>query len=167
MLVIGLTGGIATGKSSVSSLLAAHSIPVVDADLLAREVVAPGTPGLRAIARAFGAENVLLPSGELDRKALGAIIFADAQKRKVLNGIVHPAVRRALLWGVVRAWLRGERVCVLDVPLLIEGPMWKLVSKVVVVYWCVPCLVFVFVVPVFVVRVRVPASVLSSLLLRL
>ncbi|KAJ7835432.1 CoaE-domain-containing protein [Mycena olivaceomarginata] len=105
MLVVGLTGGIATGKSSVSKLLKEKHIPIVDADIIARQV----------IVSSFGPE-ILQPDGTLDRKKLGA--------RRTLNSIVHPAVRRALLWGY----------CILDVPLLIEGPMWKLVGTVVVVY---------------------------------
>ncbi|KAF7966766.1 hypothetical protein HWV62_37057 [Athelia sp. TMB] len=133
MLVIGLTGGIATGKSSVSALLAPH-IPIIDADLLARAAVAPGTRALRAITRAFGPE-VLLADGSLDRKKLGSVVFGDEAKRRTLNAIVHPAVRRAMLWAVVKCWMRGERACVLDVPLLIEGPTWKLVGEVVVVHW--------------------------------
>ncbi|KAF9006756.1 CoaE-domain-containing protein [Cyathus striatus] len=133
MLVIGLTGGIATGKSTVSSLLRSHQIPIVDADIIAREVVQPGTPALADIVKVFGPE-VLLPDGSLDRKKLGSIIFNDGAKRKKLNGIVHPAVRREMVWQVVRHWIRGERICVLDVPLLIEGGLWKWVGKVVVVY---------------------------------
>ncbi|KAJ3729727.1 CoaE-domain-containing protein [Lentinula raphanica] len=136
MLVIGLTGGIATGKSTVSNLLKERHVPVIDADVLARQVVEPGTSGLAKIVKTFG-DNVLLPNRSLDRKALGAIIFKDEQKRKQLNAIVHPAVRRAMLWGVIKCWLAGHRVCVLDVPLLIEGPLWKLVYKVVLVY-CPP-----------------------------
>ncbi|KAI0780541.1 CoaE-domain-containing protein [Trametes elegans] len=133
MLVVGLTGGIATGKSTVSSLLRAHGLPIVDADVLARKVVEPGTPALAAIARAFG-PGVLRADGTLDRAALGALVFADEGKRRVLNAIVHPAVRREMVWSVLRCWWRGERVCVLDVPLLIEGGLWKWVGKVVVVY---------------------------------
>ncbi|KAJ7250308.1 CoaE-domain-containing protein [Mycena rebaudengoi] len=133
MLVVGLTGGIATGKSSVSSLLKAKHVPVVDADILARQVVEPGTPALAKIVASFGPE-VLQQDGSLDRKKLGSIIFNDESKRRKLNSIVHPAVRRAMLWGVVKQWLRGSKYCILDVPLLIEGPMWKLVGKVVVVY---------------------------------
>ncbi|KAJ7076460.1 CoaE-domain-containing protein [Mycena belliarum] len=133
MIVVGLTGGIATGKSSVSNLLKAKNIPVVDADILARQVVEPGTPALAKITAYFGPE-VLQSDGTLDRKKLGSVIFNDAAKRRKLNAIVHPAVRRALLWGVVGHWLRGSKYCVLDVPLLIEGPLWKCVAKVVVVY---------------------------------
>lgn len=134
--MVGLTGGIATGKSTVSKRLQAKNIPVIDADVLAREAVQPGTKGLARIVKAFG-KDVLLPDGSLDRKKLGSIIFNDESKRRILNGIVHPAVRRAMLWGVIRCWTRGEKICVLDVPLLIEGPLWKWVAKVVVVYWCV------------------------------
>lgn len=134
--VVGLTGGIATGKSTVSTLFRAHGVPIIDADVLARAVVEPGTPALAAIVRAFGA-GVLTPDGALDRPALGRIVFADEAKRKTLNAIVHPAVRRAMFWAVLRHWWRGERVCVLDVPLLIEGGLWKWVGRVVVVYWCV------------------------------
>ena len=132
--VIGLTGGIATGKSTVSSLLRAHHVPIVDADVLARKVVEPGTPALAAIVRAFG-PDILLPDGTLDRPKLGRIVFADEGARRKLNGIVHPAVRREMFWSVLRHWWRGERMCVLDVPLLIEGGLWKWVGKVVVVYW--------------------------------
>ncbi|PIL24332.1 hypothetical protein GSI_14085 [Ganoderma sinense ZZ0214-1] len=133
MLVIGLTGGIATGKSTVSSLLRAHHVPIVDADVLARKVVEPGTPALAAIVRTFG-PDVLLPDGTLDRPRLGRIVFADEGARRKLNAIVHPAVRREMFWSVLRHWWRGERMCVLDVPLLIEGGLWKWVGKVVVVY---------------------------------
>lgn len=135
-IVVGLTGGIASGKSTVSRLLKERSVPVIDADFLAREVVAPGTSGLRAIVGQFGTD-ILSPDGALDRKKLGDIIFKDAKKRKILNGIVHPAVRRAMLREVVRCWWNGESVCVLDVPLLIEAGLWRWVGEVVVIYWLV------------------------------
>jgi len=136
MLVIGLTGGIATGKSTTSSLLKAKNIPIVDADILAREVVQPGTPALAKIVKYFGA-SILLPDGSLDRKQLGSIIFNDEVKRKKLNSIIHPAVSYAILWSILSHWIRGEKVCVVDVPLLIEGGLWKWVGKVIVVY-CSP-----------------------------
>jgi len=154
MLVVGLTGGIATGKSTVSALLASHGIPIIDADLLARQAVEPGTRAHRNIVKVFGQE-VLVSSLEsssppsantdirdwrirpIDRKKLGSIIFNDEGKRKALNGIVHPAVTRAILWGVVKAWMKGEKIVVVDVPLLIEGGLWKWMGKVVVVY-CSP-----------------------------
>jgi dephospho-CoA kinase len=133
--VVGLTGGIATGKSTVSKLLSGvHHIPVVDADILAREAVAPGTSGLSRIVSLFG-PSILLPDGTLDRKKLGSIIFNDEARRKQLNAIVHPAVRWRMLIAVLKYWLKGEKACVLDVPLLVEGGLWKWVGIVVVVYW--------------------------------
>ena len=148
--VVGLTGGIATGKSTVAALLASHDIPIIDADLIARQVVEPGTPAHKQIVKAFG-KGVLLPSSgsdinsdernwwtrPIDRKKLGSIIFNDEKQRKILNGIVHPAVTRAILWGVFKAWLRGEKMVVVDVPLLIEGGLWKWMGRVIVVYWYV------------------------------
>ncbi|KAF8971914.1 dephospho-CoA kinase-domain-containing protein [Flammula alnicola] len=133
MLVIGLTGGIATGKSTVSSLLKASHIPIVDADVIARQVVEPGTSGLAKIKATFGNE-VILPDGTLDRKKLGSIIFNDEVKRKKLNKIVHPAVRKAMLWQMLGYWIRGYKYCIMDVPLLIEGGLWQWVGLVVVVY---------------------------------
>ncbi|KIY68118.1 CoaE-domain-containing protein [Cylindrobasidium torrendii FP15055 ss-10] len=133
MFVIGLTGGIATGKSTVSSMLRDKGVSIVDADVIARKVVEPGSSGLRKIVNAFGNE-ILQPDGTLDRKKLGSVIFSDASKRQTLNGILHPAIRRQMLWEVVKFWLSGKPYCVLDVPLLIEGPLWKLVAKVAVVY---------------------------------
>ncbi|EKM55251.1 uncharacterized protein PHACADRAFT_255724 [Phanerochaete carnosa HHB-10118-sp] len=136
MLVIGLTGGIATGKSTVSKQLQSFGLPVVDADVIAREVVEPGTPALAKIVKHFG-EGVLLPDGHLDRQKLGAIVFNDEAQRLALNKIVHPAVWKAIALGVASHWLKGKKICILDVPLLIEGGMWKWVAKVVVVY-CSP-----------------------------
>ncbi|KAF7778952.1 hypothetical protein Agabi119p4_3297 [Agaricus bisporus var. burnettii] len=133
MLVVGLTGGISTGKSTVSAILKTHHIPIIDADVIARQVVQPHTRALRKITRAFG-QDILLPDGTLDRKKLGSIVFNDEEKRKELNGIVHPAVRWRMVWEVVGCWLRGEKWCVLDVPLLIEGGLWRYVGLVVVVY---------------------------------
>ncbi|ESK91786.1 dephospho- kinase [Moniliophthora roreri MCA 2997] len=134
MLVIGLTGGIATGKSTVSSLLQTkHHIPLIDADILARQVVEPGTPALKRIVSVFG-QDILFPDGTLDRKKLGSIIFNDETKRKQLNGIVHPAVRWAMFKEVVKYWLSGEKMCVLDIPLLVESRLWRWVWGVVLVY---------------------------------
>ncbi|KAF6759798.1 dephospho-CoA kinase-domain-containing protein [Ephemerocybe angulata] len=133
MLVIGLTGGIATGKSTVSNILKAKGLPVVDADIIARQVVEPGTPGLAKIRAHFG-DAVIQKDGTLDRKALGSIIFNDKKQRAKLNSIVHPAVQKAMFWEVVKHWFRGERLCVLDVPLLIEGPLHRMVGNIVVVY---------------------------------
>jgi dephospho-CoA kinase len=129
-----LTGGIATGKSTVSRLLQTeHHIPVIDADVLARQVVEPGKCAYRKIVREFGT-SILLPNGQIDRKKLGEIVFSDESKRKRLNGIVHPAVKWAMIVAVIKHWWKGSRWVVLDVPLLIEGGIYKWVGEVVVVY---------------------------------
>ena len=121
----------------MSSLLKEkHHVTVIDADKIARDVVLPGTPALRKIAAYFGQE-ILLPDGSLDRPKLGSVIFGDGEKRKVLNSIIHPAVRRAMFWQVVKAWLLGKRFCVIDVPLLIEARLHKWVGTVAVVSWFV------------------------------
>src|SRR4051794_41545491 len=91
VLSIGLTGGIGSGKSTVSALLAARGALIIDADLIAREVVEPGTPGLAAVVDAFGS-GVLAADGSLDRPALAAVVFADSEARARLDGIVHPLV---------------------------------------------------------------------------
>jgi dephospho-CoA kinase len=137
IIVIGLTGGIATGKSTVSRQLAARNIPVIDADILARDVVRPGTRTLNKIVSTFGPE-ILKEDGALDRPKLGAIVFRDEEQRRKLNAIVHPAVRWAMVLGVLKYWFHGERVCVLDVPLLIESKIYQWVGRVIVVYWFVP-----------------------------
>ena len=131
-----MTGGIATGKSTVSKLLQARKVPLVDADLIAREVVAPGTSGLQRIVKTFG-DDILLPDGSLYRKKLGDIVFNDEEKRKKLNAIVHPAVRWGMIRRVIKLWSNSEKYCVLDIPLLIESGIWKWVGTVVVVYWWV------------------------------
>ena len=121
MYLIGLTGGIASGKSTVARRLYEHGAVHIDADDLARRVVEPGTPALAAIVEAFG-EGVLLPGGGLDRAKLAAIVFADAEARERLNAIVHPAVRElaAKLIAKVEAE-QPDAVVVYDVPLLVEA----------------------------------------------
>ncbi|TDL27336.1 CoaE-domain-containing protein [Rickenella mellea] len=138
MLVVGLTGGIATGKSTVSALVKARGIPVIDADVLARQVVLPGMRAHSKIVSFFG-PSILLSDGTIDRAKLGTEVFNDEKKRRTLNSIVHPAVRRAMLWNVLICWLRGEKLCFVDIPLLVEVGLWKWVGKVVVVY-CSPAL---------------------------
>ncbi|WP_369215209.1 dephospho-CoA kinase, partial [Streptomyces flavofungini] len=130
MLKVGLTGGIGAGKSEVSRLLVASGAVLIDADKIAREVVAPGTPGLAAVVEAFG-EEVLAPDGSLDRPRLGSIVFADADRLAVLNSIVHPLV------GARSAELERsaaeDAVVVHDVPLLTENGLAPLYDLVVVV----------------------------------
>jgi len=117
VLRIGLTGGIGSGKSTVAGLLAARGARIVDADRIAREVVEPGTPGLEAVVAAFG-PGVLTPEGALDRPALAAVVFADPDARRRLDGIVHPLVRARAAELVAAA--PPDAVVVQDVPLLVE-----------------------------------------------
>ncbi|PSM42329.1 dephospho-CoA kinase [Streptomyces dioscori] len=130
MLKVGLTGGIGAGKSEVSRLLVEHGAVLIDADRIAREVVAPGTPGLAAVVDAFGKE-VLTADGTLDRPKLGSIVFADPDRLAVLNSIVHPLVgaRSRELEEAVSA----DSVVVHDVPLLTENGLAKLYDLVIVV----------------------------------
>lgn len=114
---VGLTGGVASGKSTVSRLLAERGAVVIDADLLAREVVAPGTRGLGDVVELFG-PAVLTPEGELDRPALGAIVFKDPEKRRQLEAIIHPLVR-ARSARLEEAAAPGA-IIVHDIPLLAE-----------------------------------------------
>ena len=117
---IGLTGGVASGKSTVSAMLAEHGAYVIDADQLAREAVAPGTAGLAAVVEAFG-EGVLTEDGAMDRAAVGAIVFEDAEARATLEAIIHPRVR-ALGEEKARMALEADpgMLVVHDIPLLVE-----------------------------------------------
>lgn len=119
---VGLTGGIATGKSTVSKILVSRHLPVVDADQLAREAVAAGSEALIEIARVFG-PGALLQTGELDRKALGAIVFSDRTKLSILEGIIHPKVRELCLTKRRELEAAGNSVAFYDVPLLFEKNM--------------------------------------------
>ncbi|WP_037577482.1 dephospho-CoA kinase [Phaeacidiphilus oryzae] len=130
MLRVGLTGGIGAGKSEVSRLLAGHGAVIVDADLIAREVVEPGTPGLAAVVAEFG-EGVLRADGTLDRPKLGAVVFADKERLAALNAIVHPLVRDRS--AELEAAAGPDDVLVNDVPLLAENGLRDLYDLVVVV----------------------------------
>ncbi len=121
MLLVGLTGGIGSGKSTVARLLEKRGAVVFDADLLAREAVEPGTPGHAAVIDRFGAD-VLAPGGELDREALASIVFADPAARRDLEQIVHPEVRRLFAEGT-GAYRDTDRVVVFSAPLLVETGM--------------------------------------------
>ena len=150
MLLIGLTGSIATGKSSVSRLLTSppHSFPLIDADLLARKVVEPGTKGYKRIVEYFGptTPDLLLPlpaedgkerGRPLNRAVLGRRVFGDTVEKKkdraVLNGIIHPAVRWELYWLLLYYYIGGYWAVVLDVPLLFESGLDLICGTVVVV----------------------------------
>ncbi|MFE5757138.1 dephospho-CoA kinase [Streptomyces massasporeus] len=130
MLKVGLTGGIGAGKSEVSRLLVACGAVLIDADRIAREVVAPGTPGLASVVEAFG-EEILAADGSLDRPRLGAIVFSDAEKLSTLNAIVHPLVgarSRELEEAAAE-----DAVVLHDVPLLTENGLAPLYDLVIVV----------------------------------
>jgi dephospho-CoA kinase len=134
VLVVGLTGGIATGKSTVSTILENAGAVIIDADRIAREVVKKGRPAHRAIVENFG-KNVLLSDGEINRSVLGDIIFNDPRKKELLNSIVHPHVRKEQnlqLKHIEKT--NSNTIVILDIPLLIESKMYKDLSEVVVVY---------------------------------
>jgi len=126
---VGLTGGIASGKSMVANLFAARGIPIIDTDILARQIVEPGQPGLAAVVAAFG-NDVLRPDGTLDRTLLRSIVFADATKRKQLDGLLHPLIMAAAMRAGETA---GGDYQIFAVPLLVETAFDKLMDRVLVV----------------------------------
>jgi len=129
--IIGVTGGLGTGKSTVAKILESQGIPVWDADLAARRAVLPGTPALEAIVERFGPES-LLPDGQLDRARLGRIVFADVAQRQWLETQIHPVVGRE-----AQAWLRDQTspTVALIVPLLFESGLTHWVTEI----WVVTC----------------------------
>ncbi len=131
---IGLTGGIATGKSTVAKLLTEKGAMLIDLDRIAREVVSPGQPALEQIVGQFG-QALLQPDGTLDRKRLGGIVFADPDKRKQLESITHPAIRAVMRERMQEnKRLHPDRLTVVDVPLLYESRLAAEFDRVVVVY---------------------------------
>lgn len=127
---IGLTGGVGSGKSTVASMLAELGAVVIDADVLAREVVAKGTPGLEQVVAAFG-EDLLTPDGDLDRPAMGALVFNDEAKRRTLEGIVHPLVFER--YAELEAAAGTDDAVVHDIPLLAESGRTEAFDAVIVV----------------------------------
>ncbi|KAJ4750004.1 hypothetical protein LUZ62_033432 [Rhynchospora pubera] len=136
MRIVGLTGGISSGKSTVSNLFKSRGIPVVDADIVARNVVRKGTGGWKKIKKEFG-DAILLESGELDRARLGQIVFSDPEKRQLLNRLLAPHISTGILWEVIKLWLKGCKVIILDIPLLFETKM-NLWTHPVIVVWVDP-----------------------------
>lgn len=132
-LVIGLTGGIASGKSTVAHMFQKRGITVVDADVIAKEAVEKGMPAYRKIAETFGA-GVLLDNGGIDRKKLGELVFQNEDKRMQLNAIVHPEVRKTMIKERDKTIQARERFVVLDIPLLYESGLEHLTDKVLVVW---------------------------------
>lgn len=131
-MILGLTGGIATGKSTVVSIFKSMNFPIIDADVIAREIVEVGTPGLEQVVNAFGSEIVTV-EGSLDRKKLGEIIFSDEEKRKKLNKVLSPFLKEAILTQIADKKNQAPLVIV-DIPLLYEGGYDKFMDKVAVVY---------------------------------
>jgi dephospho-CoA kinase len=131
---IGLTGGIASGKSLIVDMLRRQNIPVIDADELSRSVSAKGTPGLAAILRHFGNEYAA-PDGSLDRKKLGTLIFADPSARLALEGLTHPLIGKAMADGFDALAQAGHSACVYSAPLIFEKNLEGLFDNVILV-WC-------------------------------
>lgn len=127
---VALTGGIATGKSHVRARFEELGVPTIDADALARDVVAPGTPGLAAVVQRFGSD-VLDPAGMLDRRKLANVVFGSEEQRRALEAIIHPAVRKA-----IDAWYSSldssHAFAIADIPLLYEGGQDRSFSRVIV-----------------------------------
>ncbi|MDQ0197031.1 dephospho-CoA kinase [Neobacillus ginsengisoli] len=132
-LVIGLTGGIASGKSTVSNMLKEMNITVIDADVEARLAVQKGEPAYTKIINVFS-HDILLPNEEIDRQKLGSIIFHDSEKRQQLNEIVHPEVRKRMKRKIEDANQNREEIVVLDIPLLFESKLTYMVDKTLLVY---------------------------------
>lgn len=131
-MIIGLTGSIATGKSTVANRFKEHGIPVVDADLIARQVVEPGSETLQKIAQAFG-ESALHADGTMNREEIGRQIFGNEEKRALLNGIIHPAIRKEMLRQKDHHLANGKKIVILDIPLLFESKLEHFVEQILVV----------------------------------
>ncbi|ART77565.1 dephospho-CoA kinase [Sutcliffiella horikoshii] len=132
-LVIGLTGGIASGKSTVANMLRDKNIPIVDADIVAREVVEIGTDTYKELVKEFGTE-ILNDDKTLNRPKLGSIIFQDETKRQKLNNIMHPSIRTSMKEKTQKFLEDGHEVVVMDIPLLFESKLTHLVDKTLLVY---------------------------------
>lgn len=134
MLLVGLTGGIGAGKSTVSALLAGHGAEIIDADAIVRELQEPGSPVLAQMAERFGA-HVILDDGSLDRAAVAAVVFGESEEARAaradLNGIVHPALQREIR-SRIEALSDTDRIVILDFPLLAENPRDDLDATIVV-----------------------------------
>lgn len=131
MLILGLTGGIACGKSTISLTLREQGAVIIDGDVLSRELTGPGGAALPAIRERFGA-GVFLPDGTLRRRALGEVIFRDDAAREALDAIMQPLLRQMILDGINAARESGAAVCVLDMPLLYEKELDSLCDRI----WC-------------------------------
>lgn len=137
MLVIGLTGGIASGKSTVSKEFAESGIPIIDADVIARQVVEPGRKAYEQVVAAFSDDVAGLVDStdlSLNRPALGKAVFGKPEKLKILNKIVHGAVKKEMLWQLAKAYAGGHKMVILDVPLLFESGIHSICGTTVTVF---------------------------------
>lgn len=132
-LVLGLTGGIATGKSTVASMFSDELIPLIDTDQISRDLLKIGHEGYVEVVKHFK-DDILLTNGEINRKRLGRIIFSNAQKRELLNQIIHPKVIRIVLSEIDKHKQLGTKLVVVDVPLLFESGFDQYTDKVLVVF---------------------------------
>lgn len=131
-MIIGLTGSIASGKSTVAKMMRGYELPIVDADQVARDVVEPGSPTLAKIVAAFG-EAALCEDGTMNREYVGQLIFHEPAKRNVLNDIIHPAIRTEMLRQRDEYVTNGHQHVVMDIPLLFESKLQHYVEKIIVV----------------------------------
>ncbi|KAM8706733.1 hypothetical protein ACLKA7_010922 [Drosophila subpalustris] len=133
MFIVAITGGIATGKSTVTKVFERHGIPIIDADKIAREIVEPGQPCWKKIRAVFG-DDVLLPTKEINRAVLGRLIFENKELRGKLNQITHPKIHRTIFWRVFKYFMSGHAYIVLDLPLLFEtGILMDFIYKIITV----------------------------------
>lgn len=137
MFLVGLSGGIASGKSTVVAVLQELGCAIIDADVIARQVVQPHFPAYQQIVHCFGPE-ILLENGEIDREALGSIIFSQPDKRKLLNSITHPAIVKEMLKQILKYFVLGYRYVILDIPLLFETKTLTRFMKYTVLVYCDP-----------------------------
>ncbi|XP_055377843.1 dephospho-CoA kinase [Condylostylus longicornis] len=135
MFLIAITGGIATGKSTVAKVFKDNKVPVIDADLIARQIVEPGKPAWHQIKKVFG-DEVIQENGEINREILGKLIFNDKELRRKLNEITHPTIHRTIFLQVFHEFVRGTNYVVMDLPLLFEtGILLDFIHKII----CVTC----------------------------
>ncbi|PRQ56238.1 putative dephospho-CoA kinase [Rosa chinensis] len=135
MRIVGLTGGISSGKSTASNLFKAHDIPVVDADLVARvRHIEEGNWWMEKGCFSIWTGVVLQPDGEVDRPKLGQIVFSNPEKRQLLDRLLAPYISSGIFWEILKLWLKGFKVIVLDVPLLFEAKMDRWTKRVIVVW---------------------------------
>ncbi|KAG4301058.1 hypothetical protein PCANB_002574 [Pneumocystis canis] len=134
MLILGVTGSIATGKSTVSKILQEkYSWPLIDVDKIAKQTMIRGTVGYNKVKEYFGKE--IIENDEIDRNKLAEIIFFNANERKMLNKIIHPEIFKVMFFQIFKAWIRGENVLIIDVPLLFETGFYYFCEKII----CVAC----------------------------